>query len=459
MSIRYDVSVDWYVSPRIIEVAAPSVELDIQDLIDTLRYLEYIEPTKTFDHIVDSAGKEALGGGVLVGITLTLVNAKVKFEDRAGPTFVQCNIAGGNLVALDDLGAEMSPVETSDYTQVVRTSSSSATLQELDAIQYSSYQNAVWVDDTSSNAGTEYPIGTREYPVNNLIDAVSIANAKGFSTLRILDSMTLDSGTDLSGFEVIGKSHISTVIVVDPTANSQNMSIRNCNVSGTLDGGTDIFQCMVGDIDYFNGHIHNSGLYGTIYLNGNEEAALIDCFTVDQDNPPLVDMGGSGNDLAVPNYSGLLTIRNLTSDTEEIGVGLNAGMVTLESTISAGTIIISGVGVLLDNSTGTASVNTDSLINNDLIADAVWDEVASDHAIAGTFGDMIARTIGLMQENYYLDNTTYVTYSGIKLLTAGRIRLYSDPASVGTANDVIATYDITAGWTGDELDTYQVVRQ
>lgn len=40
----------------------------------------------------------------------------------------QCNISGGNLVAIDDVGAEMSPVLQSSLAQVVRTSSSSATL-------------------------------------------------------------------------------------------------------------------------------------------------------------------------------------------------------------------------------------------------------------------------------------------------------------------------------------------
>jgi len=71
----------------------------------------------------------------------------------------------------------------------------------------------------------------------------------------------------------------------------------------------------------------------------------------------------------------------------------------------------------------------------------------------------LLRALGLMQENYALDQTVYVTYNGQKLLTSGRIRVYSNAGSVGTGSDVLATYLITANWTDNELDDYQVVKQ
>ncbi len=69
-----------------------------------------------------------------------------------------------------------------------------------------------------------------------------------------------------------------------------------------------------------------------------------------------------------------------------------------------------------------------------------------------------ARALGLMQENYFLDQTNYTTYQGVKLLTSGRIRIYSVAGSVGTGSDVTATYNITSNWTNDELDDYKVVK-
>jgi hypothetical protein len=68
------------------------------------------------------------------------------------------------------------------------------------------------------------------------------------------------------------------------------------------------------------------------------------------------------------------------------------------------------------------------------------------------------RALGLMQENQYLDQTIYTNYQGIKLLTSGRIRAYSVASSVGTGSDVIATYQITITWNGDEMTSYKVIK-
>jgi hypothetical protein len=71
----------------------------------------------------------------------------------------------------------------------------------------------------------------------------------------------------------------------------------------------------------------------------------------------------------------------------------------------------------------------------------------------------LLRALGLMQENYALDQTSWTTYNGLKLMTGGRLRIYSNAGSVGSGSDVLATYLITANWTDDELDDYSVVKQ
>jgi hypothetical protein len=73
-------------------------------------------------------------------------------------------------------------------------------------------------------------------------------------------------------------------------------------------------------------------------------------------------------------------------------------------------------------------------------------------------GDLI-RVLGLVQENYYLDQTQYTDYQGQKLLTSGRLRLYSQAASVGSDNDVIARYAIVSNWNNDELQNYKVTKE
>ncbi|MDX1279409.1 hypothetical protein [Oceanihabitans sediminis] len=301
---------------------------------------------------------------------------------------IQCSVTGGNLVAVDENGDDLEPIIQSPMVQVVRTSSSSATLAELDAIQYSSYGGGVSVDVVYGQAGTEYPIGNQEYPVNNLADAVTIANEKGFTTLFIRESMTIANET-LSNFTLIGRSHVLTAISVDTSAVCDGLSIINANLSGTLDGGTYVHECSVGTINYVNGHIHNSGLYGTITLGGGADAVLADCYTVDQDNPVYIDMGGSGQSISMPNYSGLATIGNLNDATADIGIGLNAGSIVIDTDVlSVDNAVVSGIGTLVNN--GSITVDTSTLISNATMSDAVWDEQVSEHATTGSTGKALS---------------------------------------------------------------------
>lgn len=62
-----------------------------------------------------------------------------------------------------------------------------------------------------------------------------------------------------------------------------------------------------------------------------------------------------------------------------------------------------------------------------------------------TIGVDLARALGLMQENYFLDQTQW---NADGYMTSGRIRLYSDSASVGTSSNIIATYRVTATYDG-----------
>jgi len=81
----------------------------------------------------------------------------------------------------------------------------------------------------------------------------------------------------------------------------------------------------------------------------------------------------------------------------------------------------------------------------------------SDRYKVGTtdnYVDLI-RALGLTQENFYIDTCNYDAGGN---LIACRIRTYSDAASVGTASNVIATYNVTAGYSGQEMTAYKSVR-
>jgi hypothetical protein len=154
MAVRFDITVDFSASPRIVTVAAPSTEVNLQDLYDTLRNIEATETGILYPQLLNAAGKQVLGGGALVGMTLTLRNALLSFEARTGPMAVLCQVSGGNLVAVDADGVPLpSPLQPTAYAFAVMTQSTSASLLSgTGGLTKEDVRSAVW--DSSSVFGT-----------------------------------------------------------------------------------------------------------------------------------------------------------------------------------------------------------------------------------------------------------------------------------------------------------------
>ena len=94
----------------------------------------------------------------------------------------------------------------------------------------------------------------------------------------------------------------------------------------------------------------------------------------------------------------------------------------------------------------------------DDVASSVWSApVTASYLTDGSFGGTLQRMAGLMHENIYIDNPIY---NGAGNLTSARVRIYSVPGSVGTANNVIGTYEITApGETAGQFTNWSQIRQ
>ncbi len=356
MSFRTDISVYWTYNPRLIIIAAPSTEITIQDLHDTLRVLEQ-QSWQGLAHppIIETAGKEPLGAGVTVGLTAKLLNAKLAFQARktsissgtittasvtgtnlidSTATFItdqvnvgawvvnlddgsrasvlrvisetqietdilgdgttnqfavgnkyeinnitQCDVNGGNLVAVTSDGeTPMSPILPTAGTQIVRTSSSSATLQELVDIQYASFSGGVSLDETSEFSGVAYPTGTPRQPVNNLVDALLILNERGLSQINVIGNATIGAG-DYTGITFYGESRTKTTITIDSMAEVHGCHFINANITGELDGGGLLQGCAIKNLDYVDGFIEDCTLTpgGLITLSGVAVAKFLNC--------------------------------------------------------------------------------------------------------------------------------------------------------------------------------------
>lgn len=116
---------------RVIQVALPDEEVIVQQLINAIRDWEDELINMEEDKIADASGKDDLGGGAYVGITLKLVNNwRIQFAPRPGPDWVNCFVKGGNLVAENDYNDD--PLKSSPYVNAVIAQSTSPTLVGVD---------------------------------------------------------------------------------------------------------------------------------------------------------------------------------------------------------------------------------------------------------------------------------------------------------------------------------------
>jgi len=114
---------------KVILIEKDQTEITIQNLINAIRDWEDELVNLEEASAASATGKQDLGAGVKVGITLELINNwRIQFEARDGPNYISCIVTGGNLVATNDY--DDNPIKPSAFTQITIAQSSSATVSE-----------------------------------------------------------------------------------------------------------------------------------------------------------------------------------------------------------------------------------------------------------------------------------------------------------------------------------------
>ena len=331
-----------------------------------------IEQGITFQKTHDHNTEVSLGGLTFARVIEILDPYSITFEDGQ--------------YAVNLVGANSNVGDKVNLNQVSVRSQNSAGLISSPDIEFASFNGGVTIDVTNGDSGTTFPKGTERDPVDNLTDALLIADFRGLKKLYIKEDMTLNSGSDITGFHVQGVNHVGTHIDIDTSADVTGIRISECQLGGVLDGDTEVEKCVLETLSYVNGHVHDCGLKGTITLGGSKPALFANCHQVEYDSLPVINMNTSGQDLVMTDYTGRVKITTLNDATgqTQVGIGLDHGQVELDSTtVTNGVVWVSGLGDLVDESgnsiptgtwnTGVTVINT--LLSPDSISTAVWDKV------------------------------------------------------------------------------------
>lgn len=285
--------------------------------------------------------------------------------------------------------------------------------------QYAAFNGAVWLDPLAGNVGTNYPLGTTEFPVDNDTDAETIATARGLLNIQVVHDTTVTGNhTD---HKFIGRSPRTTVLTVDPGATLSGCEFENLLLTGTISGGTYITQCAIKNVSGLQGHFEQCVIReGTNTLSGASIGMFNKCVAISATGPgsdiPIVDCNGAGSNVAFRGLIGELKITNKTGP-EPMSIALNGARVELDATVTDGNIRVFGVGELIDNSGGTAVVDRDELVSPEYVMEDVWEATAASFDTVNSMGqvmnDVLAMASGKIVESpsgtftfYDRDNTT-----------------------------------------------------
>ena len=363
------ISIDWGTKiitvPKAYTTLIQSIPTEIRELpINQFRLdLKALESGfEGMPHLVTHVhNTEVLLGGIVYARVVEIINGyTVTFEDGQ----YAVNLTGAN----SNIG------DVINVNQVSVRSQNSAGLISNQAIEFSSFQNFVWIDQAHGTTGTVFPKGTPQSPVNNIQDATLIAEVRGLDSLNFIGNFTFTTGDNVENYILYGQNPNKSLFTFESGALTTGVDIFNATVQGEFDGLATITECRTINISMIEGFLYQCVMTGTVSLVGSGQTGFYDCWDgiVANGDYPIIDCGGGGRDVGIKNFHGDIKIINKTGP-EDIEVNMTSGgIVDLDSTINDGLIRITGIANVINNTTGTAVVDTTAVISAENLSDSIY---------------------------------------------------------------------------------------
>ena len=111
-------------------------------------------------------------------------------------------------------------------------------------------------------------IGTRQAPSNNMSDALSICELRGFNHINLTSDYTIVDEDLSAGYRLTGDSPF-LILTVNPAADVTGCSLYHLTVQGEMDGLNLIEGCKLLNISSVSGLMHKIALAGNVTLSGD----------------------------------------------------------------------------------------------------------------------------------------------------------------------------------------------
>ena len=319
-------------------------------------------------------------GGAGRNISIKNWHGDIKIINKTGTDDMEINMNSGGTVLIDSTVTN-GLVRCTGSMKVIDNSVSPAVvdIKEVafpELTQYAAFENnSIWIDETSPYSGMKFPTGTQQRPVNNDQDAHHISIIYNIKNFRVLGALTINGAH--SDSKIFGKSPRFTQITIGPTATFSNCEFESLFITGDLasNGSAFFTDVALKNVQGLQGFAERCVFReGTNILAPNGYIMANECFAIAPQNPgtiiPVLDCNGSGR-IALRRFSGEMIIQNKTSGGDS-SLSLIGAVITLDSTITSGNWKFSGIGAVIDNTTGTATVDISDLMTDGALLEEAY---------------------------------------------------------------------------------------
>lgn len=355
------VTIDW--GTRVINVPRADMQL-VQTVPNEVRQLDIDAFRKILNDLQDDPTGMAYPtthqhvqpitvGGVTLARIVEIINGyTITFED--------------GIYAVNLVGANSNLADVTNLNQVSLRSANSAGLTFSDQINQQSFAGFVWINTIEGLPGIQFPRGTPTDPVSNWADADSIADSLNLENFKLQHTLIMPPNEDLENYTIQGLNTVDSVIVFQG-GTTEHLDLENLTYTGDMGTGFMISrQCVIGNLTNFEGGMFNCVLNGNITLSaapfGSNDTSFMNCVSgFPGDVRGVLDCNGTTTNIQFRNYSGGIEITNFTSG-NFMSIDCSQAKVILDSTCTAGQIVIRGVAEVIDNSGAGCTVVLDGTV-------------------------------------------------------------------------------------------------
>lgn len=334
-----------------------TTEVSVQDMYSRWKDWVYLTDNSKYEDAFRTFGGDPTITGQFAPSYYFLTNGwRVKVQDGDDVSF------GINLYTEE----QTTPFILGSEASVTNRNSDAVIVGDQQVRESLDYGSIITIDSLLGISGSEYPVGTPAVPVNNISDAIAIAESRNIHELHIFGPVTFD--VDVEGYEIIGGNLLN--IITASGVSVANTTFKQCFLQGTMSGRCAGDNIILGDVVGLEGYFQHTGFQSNITIPDGVTCDFIDCFSLVPGNGSPELFLGSNQNISIRRYSGGLSFNNCNTGTT-ITAEYTGGDCKIQPSCVGGEIEVRGI-TKLSNNTGGTTIGKNGIVN-----EMVWNSDVS----------------------------------------------------------------------------------